>query len=150
MAFGGFQDSQNTAPMAEINTTPLVDVMLVLLVIFIITAPLMTSAIPLDLPNAASKPVETRPETIQLAIDAKGVFYWNNTPSDVAALTTRMREAAGRQPQPEIHLRADKLTQYAAIADVLSLAQQTGLTRVGFVTQPTAMPVSTAGTARAP
>lgn len=136
MAFGGFQDTQNNAPMAEINTTPLVDVMLVLLVIFIITAPLMTSAIKMDLPNAPSKAVETRPETIQLAIDAKGVFYWNQTPTDPVALKANMLEAAKKQPQPEIHLRADKLTQYASIAQVLSLAQQTGLTKVGFVTLP--------------
>lgn len=138
MAFGSFQDTQNNAPMAEINTTPLVDVMLVLLVIFIITAPLMTSAIPLDLPTAASKPVETRPETIQLAIDAKGAFFWNAKPVDADTLRKRMQEASGRSPQPEIHLRADKLTQYESIATVLGLAQETGLSKVGFVTLPPA------------
>lgn len=138
MAFGGFQDTQNNAPMAEINTTPLVDVMLVLLVIFIITAPLMTSAIKMDLPTAASKAVETKPDTVQLSIDAKGVFYWNQTTVDVATLKSNMQEAAKKQPQPEIHLRADKLTKYASVAQALSLAQQTGLTKVGFVTLPDA------------
>lgn len=136
MAFGGFGETQNNAPMAEINTTPLVDVMLVLLVIFIITAPLMTSAIKLDLPNAPAKAVETKPDTVQLAIDAKGIFYWNQTAVDAATLKSRMQEASKKQPQPEIHLRADKLTQYASIAQVLSLAQQMGLTKVGFVTLP--------------
>lgn len=140
MAFGGFQDTQNNAPMAEINTTPLVDVMLVLLVIFIITAPLMTSAIKMDLPNAPSQAVETRPDTVQLAIDAKGVYYWNQTEIDLQTLKNRMQEASKRQPQPEIHLRADKLTQYAAIAQALSLAQQAGLTKVGFVTLPETKP----------
>ena len=136
MSFGGFQNTHNSAPMAEINTTPLVDVMLVLLVIFIITAPLMTSAIRLDLPSAPSKPVETRPETIQLGIDSKGKYFWNQTPVDASGLRARMQEAAAKQPQPDIHLRADKLTQYSAIATALGIAQETGLTRVGFVTQP--------------
>ena len=136
MAFGGFQETQNSAPMSEINTTPLVDVMLVLLVIFIITAPLMTSAIKLDLPNAPSKTVQTKPETIQLGINAAGEYFWNTTKVSPEALKERMRVAAELQPQPEIHLRADKLTHYAAIALVLGHAQSIGLSKVGFVTLP--------------
>jgi len=140
MAFGGFQETQNSAPMSEINTTPLVDVMLVLLVIFIITAPLMTSAIKLDLPNAPSKAVQTKPDTIQLGINAAGEYFWNTTKVSTDNLKERMRAASELQPQPEIHLRADKLTQYAAIALVLGHAQSIGLSKVGFVTLPQEKP----------
>jgi biopolymer transport protein ExbD len=138
MAFGGFQQSeQNTAPMAEINTTPLVDVMLVLLVIFIITAPLMTSAINLDLPNAPAKPVAKKPQTIQIGIDPEGKIFWNQTLVDEHTLKIKMAEAAALKPTPEVHIRADKHTYYASVALVLGQAQAHGLSKIGFITLPT-------------
>ena len=138
MAFGGFdRDDSPMRPMAEINTTPLVDVMLVLLVIFIITAPLMTHAIRLDLPSAEAPVSAERPETVTVSIDADEALYWNDAPvADAAALRERLAQAAGRQPQPELHLRADRAVRYQRIAEVMSAAQQAGLARIGFVTDP--------------
>ena len=138
MAFGGFdRDDSPMRPMAEINTTPLVDVMLVLLVIFIITAPLMTHAIRLDLPSAEAPVSAERPETVTVSIDADEALYWNDAPvADAAALRERLAQAAGRQPQPELHLRGDRAVRYQRIAEVMSAAQQAGLARIGFVTDP--------------
>jgi biopolymer transport protein ExbD len=136
MSFGGFQNNSNSAPMAEINTTPLVDVMLVLLVIFIITAPLMTSAIRVDLPNAPAQPVQAKPETIQIGIDGKGQYFWNQEPVEFAELKKRLEQSSAKTPQPELHLRADKITHYEAVAQVLGTAQQLGLSKIGFVTLP--------------
>jgi len=138
VAFGGFEQRGGNQPMAEINTTPLVDVMLVLLVIFIITAPLLTHAIKLELPNAQAPASAQKPETITLSIDAKGGLFWNDEPvADVAALSQRFAQAAGRQPQPELHLRADRDSRYQRIAEVMSSAQQAGIAKIGFVTDPT-------------
>ncbi|MGH8613384.1 MAG: ExbD/TolR family protein [Gammaproteobacteria bacterium] len=135
MSFGSF-DSQSGCPMAEINTTPLVDVMLVLLIIFIITAPLLTHAVRIDLPEAASEPNPERPETVSLAIDAEGKLYWNDELLVGAELPVRLEEAAARTPQPELHLRADKTTIYQRVAEVMSAAQRAGITKLGFVTEP--------------
>jgi len=138
MAFGGFESRDQTMrPMAEINTTPLVDVMLVLLVIFIITAPLLTHAIRLELPNAQAPATPETVETITLSIDADGALFWNDAPvGDLAALHERLAQAAGRQPAPELQLRADAQVRYQRIAEVMSAAQQAGVTRIGFVTDP--------------
>jgi biopolymer transport protein ExbD len=137
MAFGSFDSGGASArPMAEINMIPLIDVMLVLLVIFIITAPLLTHAVKLDLPTAASTPNLTKPENIQLAIDADGKLHWNGEIVDRMALRERMEDASKLQPQPELHLRADKTTQYQAIAEVLADSAKAGLTRIGFVSDP--------------
>jgi biopolymer transport protein ExbD len=142
MAFGGF-DSQGgpMRPMAEINTTPLVDVMLVLLVIFIITAPLLTHAIRLDLPSAQA-PVSTEtPETVTVSIDAKEQLFWNDAPlADAQALRERLATIAQRTPQPELHLRADQQVRYQRIAEVMSAAQSAGVTKIGFVTDPKPAP----------
>ena len=134
MAFGGFSDNKQPAPMSEINVTPMVDVMLVLLVIFIITAPLFTHAIKLDLPSAQSAPAPTKPETISLSIDGAGSVFWNGDPVPLSELGTRLAQAAKKQPQPELQLRADKSTRYEVIAQVMSAAQNNGLTKLGFVT----------------
>ncbi|WP_075256844.1 ExbD/TolR family protein [Herbaspirillum camelliae] len=136
MSFGGFNDNQNSAPMADINVTPMVDVMLVLLVIFIITAPMFTHALKLDLPTAQSAPAPEKPETITLGIDAAGKLYWNDQPVSSAELDARLAAAAGKQPQPELQLRADKSTRYQTIAEVMSAAQGAGLSKLGFVTDP--------------
>ena len=139
MSFGGFERSQAPSqPMADINVTPLVDVMLVLLVIFIITAPLLASAIKLDLPEVKAAPAAATSETINFAIDADGRFYWNDQLIEDGALAERLTGAARLQPQPELHLRADKATRYERLAQVMSAAQEAGLTRIGFVTEPPA------------
>jgi len=138
MAFGGF-DSRNgpMQPMAEINTTPLVDVMLVLLVVFIITAPLLTHAIRLDLPSAKAPTANERPVTVTVSIDADGRLFWNDAPvADADALRERLAEAATADPQPELHLRADRQVRYQTLAEVMSAAQEAGIGRIGFVTDP--------------
>ena len=135
MAFGGFNDNSHQAPMADINVTPMVDVMLVLLVIFIITAPMFTHAIKLDLPNAQSQPAPEKPETITLAINAEGKLFWNNTPVSLEDLGARFATSAQKKPLPELQLRADKSTRYETIAQVMSSAQSNGMTKIGFVTE---------------
>ena len=140
MSFGSFNDNQPAAPMADINVTPMVDVMLVLLVIFIITAPLFTHAIKLDLPTAQSAPAPEKPETISLSIDAAGTIYWNDRAVERAELEQRMASAAQHAPRPELHLRADKNARYEVIAQVMAAAQNQGLTRLGFVTEPEPAP----------
>ena len=140
MAFGSL-DSSSGQPMAEINTTPLVDVMLVLLVIFIITAPLLTHAIKLDLPQASSAPATEKPETITLSIDATGALFWNNEPvADIESLHLRLANVADNKPAPELHLRADRETRYQRIAEVISTAQSAGMANIGFVTDPGVSP----------
>jgi biopolymer transport protein ExbD len=140
MAFGGLEKKQTAAPMAEINMTPLIDVMLVLLVIFIITAPLFTHAIRLDLPKVAATPARETPQTISLSIDAAGKLYWNGNLITLAQMRTQFAQAASQakqqSEQPEIHLRAERSTRYEVIAQVMGAAQQAGLERIGFVTDP--------------
>lgn len=133
MSFGSFGEGHN-APMAEINTTPLVDVMLVLLVIFIITAPLFHQAIPIDLPNVSSTKLDEKPEVIQLVIDAQGLVYWNGELVHRDVLDARFAESSVRQP--ELHLRADREVRYERVADVMAAAQRNGLVKIAFVTQP--------------
>jgi biopolymer transport protein ExbD len=142
MAFGGFDSKDGPMrPMAEINTTPLVDVMLVLLVIFIITAPLLTHAIRLDLPSAQAPVSAETPETVTVSIDAKEALFWNDAPlADVQALRERLSGIAQRAPQPELHLRADQQVRYQRIAEVMAAAQQAGVTKIGFVTDPKPAP----------
>ncbi|MDP5008843.1 MAG: biopolymer transporter ExbD [Glaciimonas sp.] len=136
MTFGGFDDNKSSAPMADINITPMVDVMLVLLVIFIITAPLFTHAIKIDLPTAQAVPAPEKPETIFLSIDHAGKFFWNNDAVEENELITRLAAASHKQPQPELQLRADKDTRYEVLAQVMSLAQTNGVTKIGFMTEP--------------
>jgi biopolymer transport protein ExbD len=143
MSFGGFERGQSPSqPMAEINVTPLVDVMLVLLVIFIITAPLLASAIKLDLPDVKAAPAAARPDNVRIAIDADGRYYWNDQLIEDAALPARLAEAARAQPQPELHLRADRDTRYDRLARLMAAAQDAGLTRIGFVTDPPQEPAA--------
>ncbi|HTH44010.1 MAG TPA: biopolymer transporter ExbD [Oxalicibacterium sp.] len=134
MAMGSLSDDDDFNP--EINTTPLVDVMLVLLIIFIMTIPVMTDSVKIDLPRAANQPNEVKPETINLAIDAQGQVYWNSAPIDEATMLTRIADAAKVTPQPELHLRADRNTPYEKVAQVMAAAQSGGLTKMGFVTDP--------------
>jgi biopolymer transport protein ExbD len=136
MAFGGFNESNHQAPMAEINVTPMVDVMLVLLVIFIITAPLFTHAIKVDLPKINSAPAPEKPETITLTISADGKLYWNNSAIPINELGMRFSNVSQKKPQPELHLRAEKSTRYEFFAQVLASARDNGMTKIGFVTDP--------------
>ncbi len=136
MTFGSLSESDGNEALAEINMIPLIDVMLVLLVIFIVTAPLLTHAVKVDLPKASSAPNLTKPDNVQVAIDAESRVWWNGTTVDAAALAERMRAAAAVQPQPELHLRAAAATPYEKVAQVMSEAARHGLTRIGFVTDP--------------
>jgi biopolymer transport protein ExbD len=122
--------------MAEINTTPLVDVMLVLLVIFIITIPAMHQAVPIDLPQVSSQKVEDKPLVIQLALDGDGRYFLDGVPAHRADLETHFAATAARHP--ELHLRADRGTRYEKVADILAMAQKAGINRIAFVTEPQA------------
>ena len=136
MAFGGFSKTQSAQPMAEINMIPLIDVMLVLLVIFMITAPMMTHAVKVELPKASSTPEEQKPDVVHLSIDAGGSVYWNDSKLTEADWRARMAESAAKQPQPELRIRADGDIAYRHVAGVMSDAARAGLTRIGFVTDP--------------
>jgi len=136
MAFGGLLNEAGDGDNAEINMIPLIDVMLVLLVIFIITAPLMTHAVKVDLPVATSQPSAVKPETVNLSITADGSVYWNTDAVGPDAWRARMAQAAQRTPQPEIHLRADGELAYRHVAVIMADAARAGLTRLGFVTEP--------------
>jgi biopolymer transport protein ExbD len=136
MAFGGFAKDKAAAPMSEINMIPLIDVMLVLLVIFIITAPLLTHAVKVDLPKASSNVNQTKPDNVQLGIDRDGLVFWNGEVLDRQGWRSRMDAAATQRPQPEVHIRADGAVAYRRVAEVMSDAARAGLTRIGFVTDP--------------
>ncbi|MEJ8835952.1 ExbD/TolR family protein [Ramlibacter sp. AN1133] len=136
MAFGTQDDTDEV--MNEINMTPLVDVMLVLLIVFIITVPVMKHSVNIDLPRATSSPQDARPETIRLSVDAKGRYYWNEQPIAEGDLLPRLQAEAKREPQPELHLRGDKDARYERVAQALAAAQRSGLRRIGFITEPKA------------
>jgi len=136
MAFGSFNHHRQKESMADINVTPMVDVMLVLLVIFIISAPMFTNAVQLELPKAQAKALPQEAEAVSLAIDAAGTVYWNNDALRAGELDQRLAEAAASPQQPDLQLRADKDTRYEVVAQVMAAAQSHGLTRIGFVTDP--------------
>jgi biopolymer transport protein ExbD len=135
MAMGSLSDSEDDFN-PEINTTPLVDVMLVLLIIFIMTIPVMNHAVKIDLPRASDQPDEVKPQNIDLSIDADGKIYWNTEVVDMNTLNLRIAAAAQKQPQPELHLRAERTTQYEKVAQVMAAAQTGGLSKIGFITDP--------------
>lgn len=126
----------HTQPMNEINTTPLVDVMLVLLVIFIITAPLLTHAVKIDLPQATSQPLPEKPEVVSIAIDDVGKVYWNDILVVQGELGLKLQQIADKEPQPELQIRADKATRYQVLAEVMAEAQNAGVTKLGFLSEP--------------
>jgi len=136
MAFASFDARRGSAPMAEINMVPLIDVMLVLLVIFIVTAPLLTHAVKLDLPKVSSQPNQLKPDKIEFAIDAQGVRHWNGEVVTRQEAAQRFAAEGGKQPQPEIHLRADQGVAYRAVAETLADASKAGLSKIGFVSEP--------------
>ncbi|MBK9786174.1 MAG: biopolymer transporter ExbD [Betaproteobacteria bacterium] len=136
MAMGSFNSQQHQMPTAEINMTPLVDVMLVLLIIFIITAPLMTHSVPVDLPRAASTPTPEKPMTLQVSINAENQIFVGSEAVDRSILETKFREAVAKDANVEMHLKADRSTRYESVAETMSAARRAGLTKIGFVTQP--------------
>lgn len=137
---GEFNRYRGQAPKPDMNVVPLVDVMLVLLVIFLVTAPLLTHAVKIDLPKAASQVNVTRPEHIELAIRADAGLSWNGQSVSQQELLMRLQAAARLAPQPELHIRADRRVAYGAVAEVLAAAGRAGLTRLGFLTDPLVVP----------
>jgi biopolymer transport protein ExbD len=135
MAFGTIEGDDDEV-MSEINMTPLVDVMLVLLIIFIITIPVINHAVKIDLPRATNTPNEPKPQSINVSIDASGKVFWNQVEVDQATLESNIALAAQQQPQPELHLRADREVRYERVAEVMAAAQHGGLGKIGFITEP--------------
>ena len=138
MAFASMESGDDNEPLAEINMVPLIDVMLVLLIIFMVTAPLLTHAVKVELPKASSMANLTKPDNVQLAIDADSRIFWNGESIDAAQFSDHLKSAAALQPQPELHIRAERTTPYEKVAQVMSEAARQGLVRIGFVTDPTA------------
>jgi biopolymer transport protein ExbD len=136
MAFGGLNSQSNSRDMAEINMIPLIDVMLVLLVIFIITAPMMTNAIKINLPATAAIPNPTQPDQVQLSINAGNQVYWNDAVVDTNELRSRMQSAARQTTPPEIQIRADGDIAYRRVAQIMATAASMGLTKLALVTEP--------------
>ena len=149
MAFGSF-DSKGSGShtMSEINMVPLIDVMLVLLVIFIITAPLLAHSIRINLPQTSAEQIQEEPKTVDVAIDAAGQVFWDEQPIALDDLPARFASVATGTPQPEIRIRADLNTRYEVLAKVMSGARRAGLGRIGFITQPA--PSAPAGTSAVP
>ena len=134
MAFGTQEDTDEV--MNEINMTPLVDVMLVLLIIFIITVPVMKHAVNVDLPQASSQREEVKPETVRLSVDASGSYFINENKVSDEALPALLQAEAGKSPQPDLHIRGDKNVRYERVAQAMATAQQAGLRKIGFITDP--------------
>jgi biopolymer transport protein ExbD len=134
MAFGTQDDTDEV--MNEINMTPFVDVMLVLLIIFIITVPVMKHAVNVDLPRASSQREDAKPETVRLSVQADGTYYWNESKVTDEALPGLLRAEAAKNPQPDLHIRGDKAVRYERVAQAMAAAQQAGLRKIGFITEP--------------
>lgn len=135
MAFGGdFEEDKGS--MSEINMTPLVDVMLVLLIIFIIAVPVITQSVKVDLPRADNTPVDMKPDTINLSVTKDGQIHWNEATVSAEELDQRLSVEAGKQPQPEIHIRGDRKVDYEQVLKVMSAVQRSGILKLGFVSEP--------------
>ncbi|MBC7392332.1 MULTISPECIES: biopolymer transporter ExbD [unclassified Variovorax] len=134
MAFGT-QDEPDEV-MNEINMTPLVDVMLVLLIIFIITVPVMKHAVAIDLPRATSEPEQSKPQNILFSVAADGTYYWNEQKIEDSELPGRLSAEAAKEPQPELHIRGDKAVRYERVAKAMSEAREAGVRKIGFITEP--------------
>lgn len=133
---GGRGGRRKGGAISEINVTPLVDVMLVLLIIFIITMPVIHHSVKLDLPRASNQLHDTKPEKVDLSINVDGLVFWNGKPVPANELEKQIAQAAQRAPQPELHLRADRKTPYEKVVQVMAAAQAGGLEKIGFVTEP--------------
>jgi biopolymer transport protein ExbD len=137
MAIGTQEDSD--AMLGEINMIPFIDVMLVLLIIFIITVPVIKHAVNIDLPRASNEKVLDKPANIRLSIDADGAYFWNEQRVEDAELDKRLSAAAGQTPQPELHIRGDKAVRYERVALAMASAQRAGVRKIGFITEPAAV-----------
>ncbi|MEZ5705815.1 MAG: biopolymer transporter ExbD [Burkholderiaceae bacterium] len=136
MAIGTQNDSEEM--LSEINMIPFIDVMLVLLIIFIITVPVINHAVNVDLPQASSQKLEELPDNVRLSVNADGSYAWNDNPVDDATLESQLAASAALQPQPELHIRGDKDARYERVAQAMAAAQRAGLHKIGFVTEPKA------------
>ncbi|MFM9902327.1 MAG: ExbD/TolR family protein [Polaromonas sp.] len=136
MSFGRFDSTKPPRPLSDINVTPLVDVMLVLLVIFILTAPLLASSIKLELPKADATPSAQTPQFVTLVVNASGAVFLSDQPIALDALRTRLQQSAAQDPDTEVQLRADARVPYGRVVEVMGVAQKAGLTRIGFVAEP--------------
>jgi len=134
MAFGGGPDRDDL--VSDINMVPLIDVMMVLLIIFIITVPVLTHSVKLDLPRADNTPHQVKPESVTLSVAADGGLFWNDEPLDEAGLARRLGVAARREPQPELFVRGDRKVEYERVARVMAAVQRSGMLKLGFVTEP--------------
>ena len=134
MAFGAMEEIDDV--MNEINMTPLVDVMLVLLIIFIITVPVMKHAVNIDLPRATNIVQDIKPESIRLSVNADGAYFWNEQKIDDSALPALLKAGAAKTPQPDLHIRGDKAVRYERVAEAMAAAQQAGIKKIGFITEP--------------
>ena len=134
MAIGTQDDSDDM--MAEINMIPFIDVMLVLLIIFIITVPVIKHAVNIDLPQASNQKLLDKPENIRLSVDADGTYFWNDTKVGDADFEQRLQAAAAQEPQPELHIRGDKAVRYERVAQAMAAAQRAGVRKIGFITEP--------------
>jgi len=134
MAIGTQEDSDTL--LGEINMIPFIDVMLVLLIIFIITVPVIKHAVQIELPQASVEKLQDKPQNIRLSVDAQGAYFWNDQPVSDAEFQNRLQTAAALQPQPELHIRGDKAVRYERVAQALAGAQRAGLGKIGFITEP--------------
>ncbi len=129
-----FEDDE--AELSEINMVPLIDVMLVMLIIFMITVPVLTQRVPVDLPRATAATDIQEPDRISIAVDAEGKVFWNDEPIDAMSLQLRLEDAARQEPQPELHIRGDRKAEYESVLQVMAAAQRAGVQKLGFVTLP--------------
>jgi biopolymer transport protein ExbD len=141
MSFGSsnndpFSNADDDSVMNEINMTPLVDVMLVLLIIFIVTIPVMKHAVNIDLPRATNQAQDAKPQTIRLTVDAQGSYHLNEQAVQDDALFAQFAQEAAKEPQPELHIRGDKNVRYERVAQAMAAAQRSGLKKIGFITEP--------------
>nr|WP_321270411.1 biopolymer transporter ExbD [uncultured Tolumonas sp.] len=137
MAFGKLSDDGGGQPQSEINMIPLIDVMLVLLIVFMITAPLLSNAVKVDLPQASSSPEDIKNNDIKLALKASGELFWGGEAISREALELRLQNAAKQQPVPELHIHADRNLDYGKVADIMALSSRSGVSKIAFVSEPT-------------
>jgi len=136
MAFGKLSDESGSQPQSEINMIPLIDVMLVLLIVFMITAPLLSNAVKVDLPQASSSPEDIKNDDIKLALKASGELFWSGEAISREELAVRLQNAAKQQPVPELHIHADRTLDYGKVADIMALSSRSGVSNIAFVSEP--------------
>ena len=129
-------DGEGADLNSKINTTPLVDVMLVLLIVFLIAVPVVLKTVPVQLPNVSNIPTQSKPENVVISVDAEGETYWNNVPITKEEMLAKLRIEAPKKPQPEVHIRGDRTARYEPVGRVVAYCQKAGIVRVGFITSP--------------